>query len=158
MKDQSDVGPLSCRVTFKPVSAPLQGDISLLPTSQARTRHRRTLRSRCPARRAGAIRGFHVPLREVRRVRCLLSTGRPWTTRTQSSTFLPPPTPFLVQASQPLSLVYTYDLYHRFRYLHPTGYLALTQLRLPGGHASRDLYPAQTVLRYIVRAALDSCP
>ena len=43
-------------------------------------------------------------------------------------------------------------------YLHPTGYLALTRLWLPGGHASRDLYPARAVLRFIVRAALDSCP
>ena len=52
------------------------------------------MRSAVLTRRPGAIRGFHVPLREVRRVRCLLSTGRPWTTRTQTSTFLPPPTPF----------------------------------------------------------------
>ena len=41
---------------------------------------------------------------------------------------------------------------------HRTGYLALTRLWLPGGYAYRDLYPAQTVLRYIVRAALYSCP
>jgi len=61
----------------------------------------------------------------------------------------------LVQASQPLTLGSNYDLYCRFIYLHHTSYLALTRLWLPGGHASHDLYPAQKVLRFIVRAALD---
>ena len=156
MKDQSDVGPLSCRVTFKPVSAPLQDDLrffrppkpappwaplrfAVLPEGQARYGVS-TFRSEKYAGLGACCRpGGHGP-RERKHQRF---------SHLQH---------LLVQASQPLSLVYNYDLYRRFRYLHLTGYLALTRLWLPGGYASRDLYPAQTVLRYIVRAALYSGP
>src|ERR1700674_1877642 len=47
---------------------------SLLPISHSRTTIGRTLRPAVSRRRA--IRGFHVPLAEVCRVRRLLSTGR----------------------------------------------------------------------------------
>src|SRR5689334_20050687 len=45
---------------------------SLIPTSYSRTAIGRLCSLLSPK---GTIRGFHVPLAEVRRVRCLLSTG-----------------------------------------------------------------------------------
>ena len=51
MKDQSDVGPLSCRVTFKPVSAPLQDDLRLL---------RHPIPTRSPAYPCGPLSTFPV--------------------------------------------------------------------------------------------------
>jgi hypothetical protein len=73
MYHQSDVGPLSCRVTLKPVSAPLQHGIRFFryPTPAPPWAEPYGLLSP-----KGAIRGFHVPLAEVHRVSCLLSTGR----------------------------------------------------------------------------------
>ena len=50
-KDQSDVGPLSCRVTFKPVSAPLQDDLRLL---------RHPIPTRSPAYPCGPLSTFPV--------------------------------------------------------------------------------------------------
>ena len=51
MKDQSDVGSLSCRVTFKPVSAPLQDDLRLL---------RHPIPTRSPASPYGPLSTFLV--------------------------------------------------------------------------------------------------
>ena len=72
-KDQSDVGPLSCRVTFKPVSAPLQHGIRFF-------RHPKpappSVLPRGKPSQKGTIRGFHVPFSEVHGVRRLFSTGR----------------------------------------------------------------------------------
>jgi hypothetical protein len=63
MKDQLDVGSLSRRVTFKPVSARLQQQHSLLPTSKTCTKsHQRSLRFAFPL--LGAVQGCHVPLEE----------------------------------------------------------------------------------------------
>src|SRR3954454_22056188 len=58
-KDQSDVGSLSCRVTFEPVSAPLQDGIRFfrppepVPPTDPLAVH-------LPLR--AKIRGYHVPL------------------------------------------------------------------------------------------------
>ena len=83
---QSDVGPLSCQVTLKPVSTPLQRGIRFFQYPRHYSaafassnillphHHRQTLRPAVSRKRA--IRGFHVPLAEVCRVRRLLSTGR----------------------------------------------------------------------------------
>src|ERR1044071_6585896 len=58
-KDQSDVGSLSCRVTLKPVSAPLQGGIRFFrPPKPAPPTD--PLAVRLPSR--AEIRGYHVPL------------------------------------------------------------------------------------------------
>jgi hypothetical protein len=72
MEDQSDVCSLSCRVMFQPVSGPLQPDIrfSDIPNSH---RHRQALP---PAVPEGSDTRFPRSVCEVRRVRCLLSTGR----------------------------------------------------------------------------------
>ena len=136
---------------------PITGRLSLLPTSQARTAigvPRGTLSWPEGQARYG-VSTFHSKKYAGLGACCRPGGHGPRERNHQRFSHLQY---LLVQAYQPFSLVYTYDLYHRFRYLHLTGYLALTRLRLPGGHASRDLYPAQTVLRYIVRAALDSCP
>ena len=62
-KDLSDVGPLSCRVTFKPVSRPLQPSIRFfrlpkpgIPIGSPRGRLSLNLKGRNT--------GFHVPLQE----------------------------------------------------------------------------------------------
>jgi len=74
MKDPSDVGSLSCRVTFKPVSATLHRGIRFF-------RHPKpappwaNLTVRCPGD-AGSGTGFPRSAREVQWVRCLLSTGK----------------------------------------------------------------------------------
>jgi hypothetical protein len=73
-KDPSDVGSLSCRVTFKPVSATLHRGIRFF-------RHPKpappwaNLTVRCPGD-AGSGTGFPRSAREVQWVRCLLSTGK----------------------------------------------------------------------------------
>ena len=61
----------------------------------------------------------------------------------------------LVQACQPLSLVNNDGLYRRFRYFHPTSYLALTRLVVARkGRLSRiGPRPSRLERRYIVRAA-----
>lgn len=56
---QSDVGPLSCRVTFKPVSTPLQRDLRFFAISHSRTPNNVPCGS--PAQSA-RVRGYHVPL------------------------------------------------------------------------------------------------
>ena len=74
MKDPSDVGSLSCRVTFKPVSATLHRGIRFF-------RHPKpappwaNLTARRPGN-AGSGTGFPRSAREVQWVRCLLSTGK----------------------------------------------------------------------------------
>ena len=72
-RDHKEVCPLSRGVIFQSLSAPLQNGIMLFPRSCARTTMGRLY---SPLSQKGAIRGFHVPHTEVRRVRCLLSTGR----------------------------------------------------------------------------------
>src|SRR5215213_557696 len=58
-KDQSDVGSLSCRVTLKPVSAPLQDGVRFFrPPNPAPPTD--PLAVHLPLR--AEIRGFHVPL------------------------------------------------------------------------------------------------
>ena len=74
MKDPSDVGSLSCRVTLKPVSATLYRGLRFF-------RHPKpappwaNLTVRCPGD-AGSGTGFPRSAREVQWVRCLLSTGK----------------------------------------------------------------------------------
>src|SRR5829696_174583 len=59
MKDQSDVGSLSCRVTFKPVSAPLQDGLRFFrPPKPAPPTD--PLADHLPSR--AKLRGYHVPL------------------------------------------------------------------------------------------------
>ena len=69
------------------------------------------------------------------------------------------PVPF-GQALKPLSLVSVHGLYHRFTCVHPTNYLALTRLVVARRARLSHFTPRATdvALRYIVRAALDSCP
>jgi hypothetical protein len=77
---------------------------SLFPRSCARTAMGRPCGLLSPK---GAIRGFHVPLAEVRRVRCLLLTGRPvghesaWWKRQ-----FPSPLPFWFKRSSHFRLFY----------------------------------------------------
>jgi hypothetical protein len=74
-KDQSDVCSLSCRVTLKPVSAPLQDGIRFFrPPKPAPPLS--GLAAILPVEFTGEIRGFLLPPSEVRRVRYLLSTGK----------------------------------------------------------------------------------
>ena len=75
-----------------------------------------------------------------------------------NKTLLPPPIPFGSSVSATFACLHLRSLSqiqipspYRLSSTHPAVWL-------PGGHASRDLYPAQTVLRFIVRAALYSCP
>lgn len=74
-RDHEEVCPLSRRVMFQPTTPvrPITGQHSLFPQSCSRTTIGRLCSLLSPK---GAIRGFHVPLAEVRRVRCLLWTGR----------------------------------------------------------------------------------
>ena len=66
------------------------------------------------------------------------------------------------QARQPLALVFNHDLYHRFRYLHHSSYLALTRCVVTRRARVSRVAPrtarSGAALRYIVRAALYSCP
>jgi hypothetical protein len=73
-KDQSDVGALSCQVTFKPVSAPLQHGVRFFRHPHPH-RHGHTLRDAVP-NGLGAIRGSHVPLKGACQVRRLLWNGK----------------------------------------------------------------------------------
>ena len=75
-RDHEEVCPLSRRVMFQPTTPihPITGQHSLCPQSCSRTAIGRLCSLLSPK---GAIRGFHVPLAEVHRVRCLLWTGRP---------------------------------------------------------------------------------
>ncbi len=67
------MGPLSCRVTFKPVSGPLQPGVRFFrPPKPAHPWAR--LAARCPL--SGRHTGFPRSTSGVRWVRCLLSTGR----------------------------------------------------------------------------------
>jgi len=92
MKDHEEVGPLSRGMMFQSLSAPLQNGDSLCPRSCSRTAIGGPYDPLSPR---GAIRGFHVPLAEVRRVRCLLLTGRRLGHETRSlQARLPSPVPF----------------------------------------------------------------
>ena len=74
MKDPSDVGSLSCRVTFKPVSATLHRGIRFFRDPKPALPWA-NLAVRCPGN-AGSGTGFPRSAREVQWVRCLLSTGK----------------------------------------------------------------------------------
>ncbi len=151
-KDQSDVGPLSCRVTFKPVSEPLQPGIRFFrPPKPAHPWAR--LAARCPL--SGRHTGFPRFASGVRWVRCLLSTGRRTDHESPQAMTLPTSSTLLVQACQPLSLVSFHGLYCRFRYLHHTSYLALTRLVVARKGRLSRIGPRSShlELRYIVRAA-----
>jgi len=68
MKDQLDVGSLSCRVMFQPVSLPLQlGFRFFQPPTPAQPSF--ASQQNYPE---GAVLGYHVPLTECCWVRCLL--------------------------------------------------------------------------------------
>ena len=97
-----------------------------------------------PTTVVGVIWGFHVPLPKVCGVRFSLSTGRfigcvdtIWRCLTINPYLL-------VQACKPLPLVYLYGLYHEFRYLNHTHYLAITQFvvtrrKIPSQFFSRSI-------------------
>src|ERR1700686_4200991 len=70
-RDHEEVCPLSRGVMLQPVSRPLQPAIRFFPVP-AYAPPWADLAACCPR----AIRGFHVPLMEVRRVRCQLWAGR----------------------------------------------------------------------------------
>lgn len=124
-KDQSDVGPLSCRVTLKPVSAPFQHGLRFFRPPNPH-HHRRASRPTVPVETRGDTR-FPRAASEVRGVRCLTSTGEH--VGHEAARWNPPPAPVavLAQACQPLWLVVPHDLYRRFTYVHHTRYLAITR-------------------------------
>ena len=129
---------------------------SLIPASQTRT----AIGVSCDTLsrpKPGAIRGFHVPLREVCGVRCLLSTGGRNGHEAAKSIQPPPPSPVSAQACQPLWLVSVYDLYRRFTYVHHTRYLAFTRFVVTRkADFSRRPPRVETTLQYIVSPALYS--
>ena len=156
IKDLPDVGSLSRRGTFNPVSAPLQRGIRFFRHPKPAT----AMGGPCdPLSRPkpGAVRGFHVPLREVCGVRCLLSTGGRNGHEAAKSIRPPPPSPISAQACQPLWLVSVYDLYCRFTYVHHTRYLAFTRFVVTRrADFSRRQPRVKTTLQYIVSPALYS--
>ncbi len=90
------------------------------------------LRFACPV---GKDTGLLRSAVQVRRDRCLLSAGRVWTRSTgprcrNIETTCPPTSAFLAQACQPLWLVTSNGLYHRFTYVHHTNSLALTRIEV----------------------------
>ncbi len=74
----------------------------------------------------GAIRGFHVPLKKYAGLGACYRPRSMWTTRTQSINVLPA-SDTIWSSVTTTSACYIHGLYHRFRYLHLTSYLALTQ-------------------------------
>ena len=101
---------------------PITGRHSLSPRSCSRTAMGRLCSLLSPE---GAIRGFHVPLAEVRRVRCLLLAGRRVGHGSAAIRRCPLLRTILVQAYEPLPLVVSHGLYRRFKCFHHTDYLAL---------------------------------
>ena len=137
--DPLDVSSLSCQViTCIPA---ITARPSLLPASSP-TSLSAHLAVRFPPK-GGAIRGSHVPQRVVRWVRCLLLTEKScWLRNRKTKERFTDFQYLLVQAYQPLSLVYFHGLYRRFTCVHHTHCLALTRTRFPGGELSHDDSPA----------------
>ena len=82
-RDHEEVCTLSRGVRFQPLSAPLQGSIRFLlvpvpapPSADFAACFPPSHRNTGLKTIKGAIQGFHVPLAQVCRVRCLLWTGR----------------------------------------------------------------------------------
>jgi hypothetical protein len=78
-----------------------------------------------PVSQKGAIQVFHVPLAKVRRVRCLLSTGRYMGHEDVNQDAAPTPVAVWLKREHPLALVIVDDLYRRLTCIHPIDYLAL---------------------------------
>ncbi len=95
----------------------------------------------------GAIRGFHVPLKKYAGLGACYRPGSVWTTRTQAINVLPASNTIWSSVTT-TSACYIHGLYHRFRYLHLTSYLALTQFVV-----TRRVY----LSRFAPRTTLSSC-
>ena len=155
-RDHEEVCPLSRGVIFQSLSVPLQNGIMLFPRSYARTAIGRLYSPLSPE---GAIRGFHVPLTEVRRVRCLLSTGRRMGHESvQAKTLFPPPYRFGPSVlatsacfqSRSLSQIQMFSPYRLSSTFQAYGCQKGTPLAIDT--------PCLTAHRYIVRVALYSNP
>ena len=127
MRDQSDVGPLSCRVTLKPVSDPLQTNIRLFrPPNLAqlstfladRLLDESRSRTRFPCSSRGGCAGLGARFRPEDVT----------TTTAQERRASPYLQYLLVKAHKPLPPFSCYDLRREFNYFHHTSYLALTRL------------------------------
>ena len=109
---------------------------------------------------AGEIPGFHVPLQKSAGLGACCRPGGVSVTRAQKLKTLPTSSTFWFKRVNPLRLSYITIFRRRFRYLHHTSYLALTRFWGYQEGPPLAIKPphSDTVLRYIVRAALDSCP
>lgn len=108
MKDQSDVGSLSRRVMLQPVSGRLQPGIGFFrPPNPAGSWV--SLAAYFPV---GNPTGLPRSVYGVHGVRCQLSTGMRCWLRAVKCTSATDIRYRLVQANQPLALVYVYGLYH----------------------------------------------
>ena len=133
---------------------------SLLPTSQART----TIGVPCSMlsrRMPGAIRGFHVSLVKYAGLGARYRPGDMWTTATQTLDVAPASNTFWSSASTTCACLYSRSLSQiqipspfQLSSTHPVcGYQEGTRLTSCAPHGQSG-----TALRYIVRAALYSCP
>ncbi len=109
---------------------------------------------------AGEIPGFHVPLQKSAGLGACCRPGGVLVTIAQKLTTLPTSSTFWFKRVNPLRLLMMTIFRRRFRYLHHTSYLALTRFWGYQEGPPLAIKPphSNTVLRYIVRAALDSCP
>jgi len=130
-KDQSDVGPLSCRVTFKPVSVRLQHGIRFFrhpkpaPPSVCLAAH-------LPSNIKGQ---YGVSTFRFQKYMGLGACYRPGMYRPRGVRLNPTSNPLclLAQAYQPLWLAFIYDLYRRFTCVHHIHYLAITRFVVTRG-------------------------
>ncbi len=104
--------------------------------------------------------GFHVPLQKYAGLGACCRPGGVSVTSAQKLRTLPTSSTFWFKRLHPLRLSYITIFRRRFRYLHHTSYLALTRFWGYQEGPPLAIKPPHrdTVLRYIVRAALDSCP
>ncbi len=157
-RDPPDVCALSCRVTLKPVSPPLQRGVRFFRHPHPH-HYRYPLRCTFPNRER-----YEVPTFRNEKCAGLGACYRPGSlvaTETQTIIVSPTSITVLVQACKPLPLVHIHGLYHRFRYLHPTSYLALAQFVVTRRVCLSRFIPLVdffSTTRYIVGAALYSCP
>lgn len=124
IKDQLDVGSLSCSMMFQSISAPLQHSIRFFQPPNLQGYNTFHNVSSCYQE---PFRVSTFPIRSSRWVRCLFSTGKSIVHEavmsTRRSFFLT----FCSSLSATLACYLSRSL-HRFRCLHHTNFLALTRL------------------------------
>jgi len=159
-RDPPDVCSLSCRVTLKPVSPPLQQGVRFFRHPHP-YHYQYPLRCTFPKRER-----YEVPTFRNEKCAGLGACYRPGSlVATETHVIIVSPTSSTVWFKRDNHFrLFRFTVFIAgsdtfTRYLHPTGYLALTRLWLPGEYASHDLYPSQySATRYIVGTALYSCP